>query len=171
MVNGPSGTQNIEEKAGVTISKVKNVFVKFAYEEGAQIVIVILEDVAKKTCIEQTFKIEKDELGYLKESIDKMMESKVLYNTGSMPGDKKRYDQALEMYNQSLKIAKEIVEQQRIDSILNNIARIHHIKWEYDQALEMYNQSLKIAKENETQFVIGRTLNDIAMIHFKQKRI
>ena len=49
------------------------------------------------------------------------MESIVLNNICSIPGDKKKYDQALELYNQSLKIAKTIGDQQRIARLLNNI--------------------------------------------------
>ncbi|HEY6536454.1 MAG TPA: tetratricopeptide repeat protein [Candidatus Nitrosocosmicus sp.] len=90
--------------------------------------------------------IEKDELGCLKESDVIMMESKVLNNTGSIPGDKKRYDQALEMYDQSLKIAKEHETQFVIGRTLNNIAMIYQNNGDYYQALEHGYQSLMIAK-------------------------
>ncbi len=59
LIKGAKDAQNIEERANITINRLKKVFVEFAKEEGVKIVEAILEDVAKKAGLEETIKVGK----------------------------------------------------------------------------------------------------------------
>lgn len=76
-----------------------------------------------------------------------------------------RYDEAIEMYQQSLRIARQDKDWQEIIALLNNIGNTYYKQAKYEKSMEYLQQTLQVEEQYGEEANTSTVLNSIAMIY------
>lgn len=116
----------------------------------------------------------KEVIEYSRKSDDLVLLMNSLNDLGLVYKEKKRYNEAIELFKESSVIAKDIIGTNHPEyaGYLNNLALIYDAQRKYDKAIDLYKEALKIAGETTgtKHPVFATSLNNLASIYNSQGR-
>jgi len=101
---------------------------------------------------------------------DKAGEAGAFDNIGSGYIYLKKYDKALDCFQQSWSIFERLKDKSSAASALNNIGVVHHMMGNYDKALDYFERALAEFDELKDQRNVAGSMNNIANIFLKNGR-
>jgi tetratricopeptide (TPR) repeat protein len=104
------------------------------------------------------------------ESATGVVKAAALHHLGIIHQDQGRYEDAVNMYQESLKIEEELGDKSGIAITRHQLGTIHYAQGRYEDAAKLYQESLKIEEELGDKSGIASTRHQLGMIHYAQGR-
>src|SRR5690606_15242336 len=91
-----------------------------------------------------------------------------LSGIGNVLSDQKRYDEALDNYQQMLSISLKIKDTVRLSSVHTNIGEVKFILKDYESALKYFQKSLQYAEAIDYDYIKGYAFTGIGSVYLEQ---
>lgn len=114
--------------------------------------------------IDDAYKTNQELLKHFRDKEDFPNQAVALHQLAIIEQDRKNYDKAIELCDQSLEIKRKLGNESGISKSLHELARIEQARGNYKKATELYNQSKDIDTKLGDQLGISRSLHNLAAI-------